>query len=57
MTPIKLTDLKSKRNAETPNALVLDLIDLGLYYAAPRENDHPIVAMRLDQNTGTLFPV
>jgi hypothetical protein len=55
MTPIKLTDFLSETAPKANNGAI-DLIELGLYHAAPVEDGHPVLALRFDPQTGCLVP-
>jgi hypothetical protein len=54
MTPIKL-DVFLKATAPKSLSPKIDLADVGLYYAAPRESDRVVLFMRYDPLTGVFF--
>jgi hypothetical protein len=54
MTPIKL-DVFLETTAPKPLSPKMDLADVGLYHAAPRENDRVVLFMRYDPSTGVFF--
>ena len=54
MTPIKL-DAFLKATAPKRSSPKIDLTDVGLYHAAPRESDRVVLFMRYDPLTGVFF--
>jgi len=57
MTPIKLEKFMLDTRPAIVQELTIDLNELGLFHAAPKEDGRPILAMRYDSATGTLIPV
>ena len=55
MKPIKLNDFLSK-TAQREKLPTLDLNDLGLFHAAPRENETPVLSMHFDPLKKALVP-
>jgi len=56
MTPVKLDKFLQDTSARLPEALNIDLAQLGLFHAAPKEDGRPILALRFDATSGTLVP-
>ena len=54
MKPIKL-DAFLEATSQKPLSPKMDLADVGLYHAAPRESDRVVVFMRYDPSTGVFF--
>jgi hypothetical protein len=54
MTPIKL-DAFLEATSQKPLSPKMDLADVGLYHAAPRESDRVVLFMRFDPSTGVFF--
>ena len=57
MTPIKLDDFLRQTAPSVDENSVIDLKEIGMFHAAPREDGKLILNMRFDANTGTLMPV
>jgi hypothetical protein len=55
MKPIKL-DVFLRATAPQNQTPKIELPQLGLYHAAPREGDMEILSLRYDTATGVLFP-
>ena len=56
MTPIKLDDFLRQTAPLVKTSNTMDLTEMGLFHAAPREDGKVILNMRFDTNTGTLMP-
>ncbi len=56
MTPIKLDAFLRDTKPAQYQELQIDLNQLGLFYAAPKEDGRPILAMRYDSAKGPLVP-
>lgn len=56
MTPIKVEDFLAATAPEKGPQDRVNLNELGLYHAAPRENGVPLLALRFDADSGTLMP-
>jgi hypothetical protein len=56
MTPIKLEQFLRDTKPAQHQELRIDLNELGLFHAAPKEDGRPILALRFDAASGTLVP-
>jgi len=57
MTPIKLDDFLRQTAPKVDSNQILDLTQLGMFHAAPREDEKIILNMRFDAERGALIPV
>ena len=56
MTPIKLEKFMLDTKPTAVQELTINLNEIGLFHAAPKEDGRPILALRFDAATSTLFP-